>query len=75
MYAYHVPGGDNSAGSAFDESAMGNLLEVAKRLGIIIAYDTGRGVVVWFHGRPGPALRALRDAVLSLMQANVESTR
>jgi hypothetical protein len=51
----------------FDESAMERILVRATKLGIVTEYDTGRGRVVWFNGRPGAALRAVRDQVQALI--------
>lgn len=51
----------------FDELKMEKLLRKAKELGVVGEYDTGRGDVVWFEGRPGPALRSVRTDVLGLI--------
>lgn len=44
------------------------LLESAQRSGVVTQYDSGRGHVLWFNGRPGKALRAVRDAVRALVK-------
>jgi hypothetical protein len=50
----------------FIETTMEALLRQARAAGLVTAYDTGRGRVCWFNGRPGPELRALRDRVLEI---------
>lgn len=47
----------------FNEAAVEKLLEQARARGVVTEFDTGRGRIVWFNGCPGPALRAVRDAV------------
>lgn len=47
-------------GQPFDESAAEKLLQKAKEDGLVTEFDTGRGNVLWFNGRPGPELRALK---------------
>lgn len=59
--------------SGFDETAMECLLTKALRDGVITVYDTGRGHVVWFTGPPGAELRALRDAVDTIIVKGVSN--
>lgn len=52
----------------FDETDMERLLRRACCSGIITEYDTGRGSVVWFNGRPGRRMRDLRRRVMLLLE-------
>lgn len=47
----------------FEEGPVGRVLERARAAGVVTEFDTGRGRVVWFNGRPGAALRAVRAEV------------
>lgn len=70
-YGYAAPDGKGfCVPSIFDEDAMERLLEHAKRDGVITAYDTGRGAVVWFEGTPGKALRDIRSKVRAMLPSN-----
>ena len=52
------------SGASFDEAPVERLLARARDRGVVTAYDTGRGDVVWFQGPPGPDMRALRADVI-----------
>lgn len=60
-------------GLSFDEDDAERLLRRAEKEGVIGVgeWDTGRGHLVWFNGRPGAALRDLRRQ----LQDVVESAR
>jgi len=47
-------------GRPFDEGAAEKLLLKAKEDGLVMEFDTGRGNLLWFNGKPGPELRALK---------------
>ncbi len=53
--------------ASFRESVIEKVLEKAKAAGVVTQYDTGRGELVWFNGRPGRALREVRNRVLALL--------
>lgn len=53
----------------FNERPMEELLQKALKVKVISEFDTGRGHCVWFNGRPGPALRALRDEVIKIAES------
>jgi hypothetical protein len=53
----------------FNETAMERVLERAQRTGVVTEYDTGRGHIVWFNGRPGKFLREVRTQVLAVLSA------
>lgn len=54
---------------SFSETAAEKLLTKALKAGVITQFDTGRGNVVWFNGRPGKEFRQLKKAVESLIEA------
>lgn len=55
----------------FDEEAMERLLADAQKRGIVREYDTGRGLIVWFNGKPGEEIRALRKRVSALIDRGI----
>lgn len=59
-YRYDVPRG-------FTESLVEAELQRAHAQGVVTEFDTGRGRFVWFSGRPGLALREVRDRVVALL--------
>lgn len=50
-------------GREFCESRMEEILERARRQGVVTEFDTGRGRIVWFNGLPGEAMRKLKAEV------------
>jgi hypothetical protein len=56
-YVYETVGG-------FDESAMERLLERAVAADVVTEFDTGGGLLFWFNGPPGAALRSVRRTAL-----------
>lgn len=56
----------------FEEAEAERVLQDAYRAGTVVAFDTGRGHTVWFEGPPGAALRAVRDAIRTVVDASVE---
>lgn len=51
----------------FNESLAEKLLLKARDEGLVTEFDTGRGSIMWFNGRPGPELRALRKKLAALI--------
>lgn len=56
-------------GRPFDESVAEKLLLKAKEEGLVLEFDTGRGDALWFNGRPGPELRALKKKLAVVVGA------
>ncbi len=52
----------------FLESEAERVLEKARAQGLIFEYDTGRGQLMWFSGRPGRPLRALTKQLRALIK-------
>jgi hypothetical protein len=50
-------------GKSYPEAPLEAILTEARLQGYVTQFDTGRGHGVWFNGRPGKKLRALRDVV------------
>lgn len=50
----------------FSEWDMERLLRGAKARGVVKDFDTGRGLLAWFEGRPGGALRDVRRRAQAL---------
>jgi hypothetical protein len=53
-----------------DETPVERVLDKALKQGVVTQFDTGRGLGVWFNGKPGKALRAVRSQVLRLLPKN-----
>lgn len=61
----------NDEQDIFDERAMEKLLAGARDRGVVNEYDAGNGNLVWFTGKPGPQLRALKARVLAMLPPGV----
>ena len=52
----------------FSETEAERILEPARKDGVVKQYDTGRGLMVWFEGAPGAALRKVREQIRALLK-------
>lgn len=68
-YAYEAPIRDHRY-DASDTPEIEKLLERAQRDRVITQFDTGRGLLLWFNGAPGKALRKLRERIRLLLPSN-----
>lgn len=59
-YYYEVPDG-------FDEYEVEKVLARAVADGAVTEFDTGRGRIVWFNGKPSAELRSVRDRVVAML--------
>ena len=50
-----------------NDTALDALLTTAKKRGVIVDFDTGRGSCVWFNAPAGKLARALRDEVDAML--------
>lgn len=64
MYSFPAKSGEGDY--TFDVEAV---LSRAKRDGTITNYDDGRNRDPWFEGKPGPALRVLRESFAKAARA------
>jgi len=62
QYRLESPGGHSDC----DEAEA--LLMRARADGLVSEFDTGRGSMLWFEGRPGADLRDLRQRVLEAVR-------
>lgn len=51
----------------FDERRAEVILLKAQVSGLVLQFDTGRGSVMWFTGKPGKPLRDLRSELYKLI--------
>lgn len=62
-------------GVDLDEAAFERLCAQGVRDGYVLEYDGGRGRDPWVNGKPGPALRALRQKVDALAASTKKDRR
>ena len=53
---------------SFQEASAERLLAAAKTSGLVLEYDTGRGSLMWFQGKPGQELRDLKKKLQALIK-------